>query len=225
MSQTLALIHTSPVLVQAFTALCRRVLPEVTAFHMVDESLIRNTISAGRLQKATVRRLVSQIDSAFQAGADAVLVTCSSIGPGVEAARPLFEAPVLRVDEAMAQKAIEAGERIGVLATLRTTLDPTVQLLRDTAARAGTAREIQACLCDGAFEAILAGDTSTHDRLVLEQLSGLMRRSDVVVLAQASMARVVDNLPSGERLTPIFASPELAILQARDVLSALSRAS
>ena len=131
MSTTLALIHTSPVLVPSFTSLCAQFLPESPVFHMVDESLIKNTIAAGSLQKTTIRRLVGHIDSAAQAGAGVVLVTCSSIGEGVRVARELFDFPVLRIDEPMAERAVDAGRRIGVLATLQTTLAPTVRLLKD----------------------------------------------------------------------------------------------
>ncbi|HEX8200262.1 MAG TPA: aspartate/glutamate racemase family protein, partial [Isosphaeraceae bacterium] len=131
MMKTLALIHTSPVLVPTFSALCARSLPGTPVFHMVDESLITDTIAAGTLRKVTVRRLVAHVDSAFQAGAAAVLVTCSSIGEAVPVARQLFDAPVLRIDEPMAQRAVTIGRRIGVLATLRTTLEPTVRLLEE----------------------------------------------------------------------------------------------
>src|SRR3954454_25273159 len=118
MPTTLALIHTSPMLVPAFSSLCAKHLPGTPVFHMVDESLIKNTIAAGRLQKATIRRLVAQIDSAIQAGAGAVLVTCSSIGEEVQVARELFDSPILRIDEPMAERAVDVGHRIGVLATL-----------------------------------------------------------------------------------------------------------
>ena len=129
MSNTLALIHTSSVLVPSFTSLCAQFLPESPVFHVVDESLIKNTIAAGSLQKTTIRRLVGHIESAAQAGAGVVLVTCSSIGEGVRVARELFDFPVLRIDEPMAERAVDAGRRIGVLATLQTTLAPTVRLL------------------------------------------------------------------------------------------------
>ena len=96
MSKTLALIHTSAVLVPSFTSFCAKLLPDSAVFHMVNKSLIKNTIAAGSLQKTTIRRLVALIDSAGQAGADAVLVTCSSLGEGVRVARELFDFPVLR---------------------------------------------------------------------------------------------------------------------------------
>ncbi len=87
---TLALIHTSPTLAAGFTKLCHLHIPEAKLFHMVDESLIQDTVKSGYLRKATIRRLIEQIASAEEAGANAVLVTCSSIGPGVTAGAAAF---------------------------------------------------------------------------------------------------------------------------------------
>src|SRR5437879_62696 len=120
-AKKLALLHTSAVLAPLFASLCAKWMPEARIFHMVDESLIKNTIQAGHLQKLTIRRLIAMIESGFDAGADAMLVTCSSIGPGVGVAQMLCDLPVIRVDEAMAQAAALQAKRSGVVATLRTT--------------------------------------------------------------------------------------------------------
>ena len=186
---------------------------------MVDESLIQDTVKAGSLRKATIRRLIEQIASAEKAGADAVLVTCSSIGPGVTLAQQLFDIPVLRIDDAMAEKAVRQAHRIGVLATLRTTLDPTTALLREKAAEAGRRVELVECLCEEAFPAVLAGDTATHDRMLRQALIEDLKGVDLIVLAQASMARVVDTLAAGVLQTPMLSSPELAVLSARQALA------
>jgi Asp/Glu/hydantoin racemase len=196
-------------------------MPDVSIFHMVDESLIQDTIREGRLRRVTIRRLLAMIESAQMSGADAVLVTCSSIGAGVVLGQQLFDIPVIRVDEAMAESAIRMGRRIGVMATLRTTLEPTIALLREKAAEAGVEIEIVDSLCDGAFDAVLTGDTATHDRILSEALRLDMKGVDVVVLAQASMARVVRALPEGTLTMPVLSSPELAVMQARDVLAGL----
>jgi len=218
MVKTLALIHTTPVLIPGFTELCKELLSGVSVFHVVDESLIKNTIQVGKLEKRTIRRLVRLVESAGEAGADAVLVTCSSIGPAVPVARALFEFPVLRIDEPLAEEAVRIGQRIGALATLRTTLDPTVQLLEETARQQGRPREITSSLCEGAFEAVCAGDAPTHDRLVLDKLQDMMQRVDVVVLAQASMARIIPQIPAGTRMVPILSSPRLAMERVRNTL-------
>jgi Asp/Glu/hydantoin racemase len=216
---TLALIHTSATLAPVFTSLCQRYIPEAGILHMVDESLIQDTVKAGGLRKATIRRLIEQIASAETAGADAVLVTCSSIGPGVTLAKELFDIPVLRIDDAMAEKAVRQADTIGVLATLRTTLDPTTALLREKAAEAGRKVELVECLCEEAFPAVLAGDTATHDRMLLRALKEDLTGVDLIVLAQASMARVVETLESGALQAPVLSSPELAVRSARRALA------
>ena len=218
MSVTIAYIHTSHVLIPVFTELSRQELPEVDQFHMVDESLIRNTIQAQRLTKVTIRRVVSMVESAHEGGADAVVVTCSSIGPAASMARRLFDFPVIRVDDAMAEEAVRRGRRIGVAATLRTTLEPTVALLHEKAQAAQCDVDVVESLCEGAFEAVLSGDTAGHDRLLGESLERLVSAVDVVVLAQASMARIVQQLPADSRRVPILTSPELAVKRVRSIL-------
>ena len=218
MAQTLALIHTSPTLTPMFRTLCATEIPDVEIFHMVDESLIQDTIRAGRLRGVTIRRLLGQIASAETAGADAVMVTCSSIGPGVSLAQSLFDFPVIRIDEAMAEEAVRMGRRIGVAATLRTTLEPTIELLNTKASQAGRTIEIVESLSEGAFEAVLAGDVVTHDRILAEKLIRDLHDVDVIVLAQASMARVVGEMPAGLLKVPVLSSPELAVRRAKEIL-------
>lgn len=116
----------------------------------------------------------------------------------------------------MAEKAVTLGRRIGVLATLRTTLEPTTALVRQKAQ--GRDVEIVECLCEGAFEAVLAGDTVTHDALVSEGLLKLVNDVDVVVLAQASMARVLTAMAPALVKIPVLSSPELAVMGTRDVI-------
>ncbi|BET68343.1 aspartate/glutamate racemase family protein [Opitutales bacterium ASA1] len=209
--KTLALVHTSATLVPIFAQLCKEKLPGVATFNIVDDSLVRAIGARGALTADIARRVAGYIESAEAGGADHVLVTCSSIGPAVEAAAPFVAVPVLRVDQPMADRAVAHGGRIGVVATLPTTLHPTVDLVRRRAAIAGREIEATARLCEGAFEALMAGDGATHDAIVSAALKELGSEVDIVLLAQASMARVVDALPAEERRIPILASPPIAI--------------
>jgi Asp/Glu/hydantoin racemase len=220
---TLGLIHNSPMLAPVFNEIAARLIPDVRILHFVDESTIKNTIAAGYLEKATMRRVINLVGSTFDAGCDVALVTCSSIGAAVDMAAALYDQPVLRVDRPMAEKTVASGTRIGVVATLSTTLDPTVELIRRVAAEQGKAVEIVAHVCEGAFAAVMAGDGATHDRIVGAALTETMQGMDVIVLAQASMARVVAALPAGAVSAPVLSSPELGIAHARDVLAALAK--
>lgn len=218
---TLALIHTGTFLASVFTDLCHEAMPDVDVFNMVDESLIKNTIAANKLTPQTSRRLVEHIKSAEEAGADAILVTCSSVGPAVEAAQQFINVPVIRVDVAMADEAIGMGQRIGVVATLPTTLDPTVELMKRRAEAAGKEIEVVSTLCEGAFQAVAAGDTETHDQLVTTGIKELMAQVDVIVLAQASMARAANAIPEAERSVPILSSPQLAVNATQSIIQRL----
>ena len=80
-------------------------------------------------------------------------------------------------------------KRIGVIATLSTTLEPTADLIQRRAALAGKKIELTSKLCEGAFEALMSGDGATHDAKVAAALKELSQQVDVIVLAQASMAR------------------------------------
>jgi Asp/Glu/hydantoin racemase len=216
MAFTLAFIHTGQVLVPVFSQLAKENLSGIDVFHMLDESLIRNTIAAGKLTKTTIHRLTLMIESARQGGADAVMVTCSSIGQGAEIARKQFDFPILRIDQAMAEKAVEMGGRVGVAATLRTTLEPTIALIRETAEQAGREIEVVPMLSDGAFECLIAGDAARHDRMLTESLTQLSKEVDVIVLAQASMARIAAQF-DGQGGPPILSSPALGIRRIRDL--------
>ena len=212
MSQkTLGLIHTSATLVPVFQQLCNQHLPDVQVFNIVDDSLIKNVIKNGELKPETARRVVDYAASAEAAGADFILYTCSSIGAAVETAATLSKVPVLRVDQPMADKAVQTGSRIGVIATLPTTLNPTTDLVKRRAAVAGKDVKVVSKLCEGAFDALMSGDAATHDKMVAAALKELSSQVDVIVLAQASMARVVDTLDEADKKVPILASPGIAI--------------
>jgi Asp/Glu/hydantoin racemase len=216
--KTLALIHTSATLVQVFADLCNKYLPGVKTFNIVDDSLIKNTIACGALTASTSRRVVNYAGSAQEAGADFILFTCSSIGPAVETAATLTGVPVLRVDQPMADIAVQTGKRIGVIATLSTTLEPTTDLVKRRAVLAGKEIELVPLLCEGAFEALMAGNTATHDDKVSTALKQLSQQVDVILLAQASMGRVVDTLGEADKKIPILASPATAIQYIASIL-------
>ncbi len=213
MSKTLGLIHTSATLVPVFQELIDQYLKgkDIKVFNIVDDSLIKNTIARNKFTEDTARRVVDYVGSAEAAGADYIMVTCSSIGSAVETAAGLTGVPVLRVDQPMADKAVAMGTKIGVVATLPTTLGPTSDLVARRAQHAGKAIELTSKLCEGAFEALMGGQPEVHDKMVAEALIELSAEVEVILLAQASMARVVSQLSDEDKRVPILASPAIAM--------------
>ena len=85
--KTLGLIHTSATLIPVFQQLCQQHLPGVNVFNIVDDSLVKNIIACnGEVTPSIYKRVADYVASAEDSGADAILVTCSSIGAAIEAA-------------------------------------------------------------------------------------------------------------------------------------------
>lgn len=222
-SKRVLFVHTVGSLVPVFGQLAAEVLgSQVEVWHIADEMLLRVVLAAGGLTPFIYRRVADHVVAAEQAGVDVVQLTCSSISPCADVAQPLVGIPVLKVDEPMVDRAIALGRRIGVLATVRTTLAPTIDLIQRRAKAMGKEVSVAPRLCEEAYAALFAGDTATHDRLVGAALRELMTESEVVLLAQASMARALDAVPEVERPVPVLTSPRLAVERLRDVLSARS---
>ena len=219
MSQRLVLIHTVPSLVELFGGLCSEILPGVQVIHVADQILLTHILEQGGPFPAIYQRVAEHVVAAEAVGASAVLCTCSSISPCVDVAKSMVSIPVLKVDEAMVDRAIELGTDIGVIATVSTTLGPTTELLQKHASVTGKAVKVKAVLCEGAYDALFAGDLETHDRIIIQHLRKLVAQVDVILLAQASMARVLDKIPAEEKQAPILCSPRLAVERTRDVLA------
>lgn len=218
-TKTLGLIHTSATLIPVFQQLCKEYLPGVNTFNIVDDSLVKNIAARGEVTPSIFKRVADYVASAEDSGADYVLVTCSSIGAPVEAAAEKAGIPVLRVDQPMADIAVQTGKRIGVIATLQTTLQPTSELVQRRAAIAGKEIELTSVVVEGAFDALMSGDAPKHDELVANALRKLSNEVDVILLAQASMARVVDTLSEEDKKVPIVASPPNAIKYLASILN------
>ncbi|GAA1692267.1 aspartate/glutamate racemase family protein [Microbacterium sediminicola] len=209
--QKLGIIHTVSRLAPVFDGLVGEYLPGVGTVVIADELLLQRTIRDGAVDGITRERLAQHVEQLASYGVDAVLVTCSSVGAAVDELAATSEVPVLRVDRAMAERAVGMGRTIGVLATLPTTLVPTVDLVRSAAD--GQARDVTILprLCEGAFDALGRGDVELHDAIIADELDQLVAQVDVVVLAQASMARVAEGRETGG--VPVLSSPRLAIEQ------------
>ncbi|MCW3493251.1 aspartate/glutamate racemase family protein [Microbacterium sp. SSM24] len=191
-----AFVHTGAVVIGPVADRARAALPDATFVNYLDDRIVADLGDAG-LAASVPDRVEDLVRAAQSAGADVVMLTCSSISHLAAPTAAKVGIPVLRIDEAMADAATAAGSRITVLATLATTCTPTVGLLRERAALAGRDPEIVAHVIDGAFAAVASGDRDTHDRLVADAIERAAAHSDVVVLAQASMATAAERVSVG----------------------------
>ncbi|SEP64544.1 hypothetical protein SAMN04487983_1001187 [Streptomyces sp. yr375] len=184
---TLALLHTSPLHVPVFDALRDEAHAGLELRHLVDESLLSRARELG--PEAVADDVRDAVARAVAAGATAVLCTCSTIGAVAEAAGSATGVPVVRGDRPMAAAAVAAGGRVVVLATVASTLAPTVALVEEEAHRAGRPVTVRTLLVEAAWPHFEAGDTQEYVRLVAATADTVTGAdADVIVLAQASMA-------------------------------------
>ncbi|NNJ05050.1 hypothetical protein HHX38_13015 [Streptomyces sp. PKU-MA01144] len=211
----LALLHTSPVHVPVFDALRDRHHPGLRLWHTVDEELLAG---AGAYGPQSVEGAVrAALGGAVAGGAGAVLCTCSTIGAVAERCAADAGVPVLRVDRPMAATAA-AHRRIAVVATVPSTLAPTLALIGEELRRGEPGRggrggpnrtepdgsgRVRAHLVEGAWERFESGDLDGYLDAVAAAVDAV-RDADVIVLAQASMA---DAAARATTSVPVLSSP------------------
>ncbi|MGD0986045.1 MAG: aspartate/glutamate racemase family protein [Acidimicrobiales bacterium] len=188
----LGVLHTTPLLCSVIGAELQAARLPLEPVHLVDEGLLRLAVKSGTTEEL-LERVAAQCGFLVDSGATAILVSCSSLGPAVALLRPQVSYRIFRIDEPMAKEAIALGRRIGVVATIASALRPMVELLETTAAVTGASVKVTASLCEGAFESMRQGRLEEHDRQVQTAIADLAGLVDAIVLAQASMRRVLED--------------------------------
>jgi Asp/Glu/hydantoin racemase len=216
---TIAVIHTGPVTVGPIKEQLNELIAGARVINIMDDSLLNDVRSAGHLTPEVASRIYSYMSNAQAMGADVIINACSSVGEASDSLKDFIRTPIIKIDEPMAQEACAIGRRIGVVATVSTTLDPTVRLIQRKAGEMGRTVDVTERIAEGAFEALLAGDGSRHDEILKQTIVALADEVDVVVLAQVSMARLVPTL--GTLRVPVLSSPRSGVEAVKRALAAL----
>ena len=214
-STRVAFLHTGAVVIAPVAELAREFLPGVDTVNYLDDRIVADLRDESRAA-GVAARVAELVRAAKTAGADAVMLTCSSISQLAASTADEVGIPVLRIDEAMADEAVATGDRIAVLATLPTTLEPTLALIGERADLAGARPTVVSEVIDGAFAAVSGGDRASHDRMVADAITRVAADADVVVLAQASMASAADATHVD---VPVLTSLRPGIQRLRDIVA------
>ena len=164
--------------------------PELSQLDIADSSIIIETQANGGPTPAVARRIYSYLLAAVDAGADCVLVTCTSVNSITKQLRGMLPIPVVSIEEPVAAEAVATGVRIGILSSVATSARPVRETILEQASVAGREVEVSSVVADGAFEALMSGDRELHDDKIRQALAKLVTEVDVVVFAQLSMALV-----------------------------------
>ncbi|MBN8943097.1 MAG: Asp/Glu racemase [Rhizobiales bacterium] len=182
----IACLHTAESNIAVFDAALRTLVPGDTVMlrHAVRAELLADAEAAGEVTPEIAGRTGEAL-LALGGDADAVILTCSTLGPVADSLAGTM--PALRVDAALAREAVRDGGKVVALCTVETTLAPTRALFEAAAATTGAAVEVR--LVPGAWAAFRAGDRNRYLALVAEAADAALRGGATqVALAQASMA-------------------------------------
>ena len=197
-------------------------IPDCRLINIADDCLIQDVIKAGGPTVGVTRRQLAYSHAAEDACADVRLNTCSSIGEVADICKKCAKVPLVKIDDAMARKGVQMGDRVGVIATLPTTLGPTVRLVQRKADEIGKKVAVVEGLAKGAFEALMSGNAEEHDALILQTAKDIAGQVDVIVLAQGSMAKMQDKLAQATG-KPVLSSPKLGVQEVRDILKGAAK--
>jgi len=206
----IAAIYTGAVMIPTFSKMLKEAFPEDELTNLLDDSIVRECITTGQVSTAVKSRLIKLYFYAQEMGAELIINTCSSVGEVVALGSHVCTVPILRIDEPMVYRAIDIGSRIGVIATLESTLAPTSKLIETSAALMKKRVQLIHGLAEGAYLAAVNGNVDLHDQKIINTAISIANQCDVIVLAQGSMERMEMKLKQETGL-PVLSSPNIFI--------------
>ncbi len=218
--RTLGVIHTAVFTAEIVGRYAKEIIPEVRVVHLGDDTIQDANLASpvGTIPKENLFRFVTYAHFLQEAGVDLVLLACSTFNRAVEYARPFVTVPMLQIDRAMMELAVREGERVGLLATLASTVPSSERLLRSAGEDAGRKVAVETVLCEAAFQELRSGNVAGHNALLLEEIERLSRRVDSIVLAQVSMSALEPMVASSK--VPVFNSGRSGLTRVREILLA-----
>jgi Asp/Glu/hydantoin racemase len=216
----LGIIHAALITTKAIQKYLDEIIPEVEVVHWVDDT-IQNTNFAcepGIIPKKNYAKFVQGALSQEEYGVDLILLACSTFNRAVEFARPMVNVPMLQLDRPMMDLAVRDSKRVGLLATVPTTVPASQRLLTNAAMDAGKIIDIHVRLCSEAFHVLKAGDPEKHNEMLLEEIDKLSGEVDAIVLAQISMSALEPRLT--DTRVPVYNSGRTGVEKVRELLEA-----
>jgi hypothetical protein len=212
----LAFIHTSPAAIGPLNKYYADKAPEYEIVNLLDDGILEFYRIGD--EESAVDRVLDMVNASVRVyNSDAAMVTCSAVSldavANVASAVPI---PVIKVDVPMAKKAVRSFGSIGLVVTFAPGGKAAHGLLVEMASREGTEPAIEFILVDGAYDALLSGDSETHDNLLLQAVSDHKDQVDAFVLSQVSMAGLQEKCEqvAGK---PVLTSPKESLTAIKEL--------
>jgi aspartate/glutamate racemase len=218
--KTLGIIHAVNLTIRAMQPFLEKFIPDIEIVHLCDDTIQRDNIKAGVgvIPKANYFKFAQYAHNLEEAGVDMILLACSTFNYAAELARPMINIPIMQIDRPMMEMAVCQGKRVGLLATLATTVPSSERLLRIVAGENKKDVEITTVLREEAFRAIQKGDSETHNAILMDEIEKLSGKVDSIVMAQLSMSALAPHLTNTK--VPVYDSGTTGFGRIRQMLGA-----
>ena len=218
-NKQICIIGTSMSNYSDFKKLFEELDPTIRINEIADDSLIQDLLANQGPTPSTIRRLCNYAQMAQEAGACLIVNQCSTVSEVADLYSKMVSIPVLKIDQPMAEKAVQLGNNIAMITTNTTTVGPSHRLIESAAKAAGRQVTVTDFVLAHAMEALFAGDTESHNNQLRAQIEDCDGKFDVIVLAQASMIAIMPEISHIK--TPVLTSLPLGVARAVDMVHAL----
>ena len=200
-------LHTGEVHVQTFKNLFKQYSQEFNIEHIVNSHMLEDAMENGITEKLETK--VSNLLKEASRNSEIVVCSCSTLGCIAENTLLENGHHAIRIDRAMADFAVNNGNKILVLAALQSTIKPTSDLMKTSQQTQNTKNMIDYCVVENCWQYFLSGEYHLYEQAIAEVILQKQSEYDCIVLAQASMAGA-GNLIKDKRAL-ILSSPEIGV--------------
>jgi aspartate/glutamate racemase len=216
--KTVGIIHANALTIDAMKPYIKKFIPHVEIMHVCDDTIQRDNILAGVgvIPKVNYFKFAQYAHNLEEAKVDIIMLACSTFNFAAELARPMINTPIAQIDRPMMELAVKTGKKIGLLASLATTVPSSERLLEIASREAGKKIEIKTVLCSEAFEEYLKGNFEKHNEILLEAIDKLSDEVDCIAMAQLSMSKLAPLL--NKTKVPVYNSGETGFQRILEML-------
>ena len=192
--------------------------PDVEILNYEVPSVFHEVAEFGYVTKNAAAKLIGTYMKAVEDGADAILSVCSTVGDvaySMENTAKYLGVPIIIINEEMCREAVRKGKRIAIMATFRTSVEPTKNIINRVAREMGKRVEITEVIVEGGFGL----ESEKFKELMVSKANEIVDEVDIIIFSQGSMAYCEEHL---EKLygKPILSNPYFGAVALKNALTA-----
>ena len=197
----IAFLHTSPIHIETFEKLVRKLDKNVEIKHFVNEKLLETALINGETDVVSFKK---EIELIKKENPSLLICTCSTYREECD-----NDSSINRIDKPIIEYIVQNYEKIGLAFTANSTKEVSQNLLLKISSELNKKIEILNCDCSEYWSCFENKDFNGYEKGIAEKIKIMESKVDVIFLAQASMEGAKKHLT--EISKEVLSSPEFGI--------------